>query len=373
MLAICSDCGTASEAAVGYCECGGIRIIERPIGDAEAQATLWPASPLIRSRIPGLGNVYLKYENGHLTGSFKDRIMRLAVADAIRSGSAGAVVPSSGNAALAASAAGASAGLPIYAIVPTGTAVERIAPVAARGAAIIEAGNDPSEAYRAADIVAAELKLSRLYSTFAAPLAEWACRSIGVEAARQLGSTPSAVVAPISAGPVLVGTGNGVAQETGKLPPLVAIQPSGCCPIARAFESGSETVEPWDGPVETTATSIADRLKGYPQDGTYTLRLVRRTEGLAAAVTDEEMRMAREALLRHDGVDAELSASAGVAWLMRNPSHLQGPVVCVLTASGFKHTYRGDVPAAEPATDRIETAERICALVSRHGIAARRA
>ncbi len=61
MLAICSDCGTASEAAVGYCECGGIRIIERPIGDAEAQAGLWPASPLIRSRIPGLGNVYLKY------------------------------------------------------------------------------------------------------------------------------------------------------------------------------------------------------------------------------------------------------------------------------------------------------------------------
>ena len=40
MLAICSDCGTASEAAVGYCECGGIRIIERPIGDAEAQAAL---------------------------------------------------------------------------------------------------------------------------------------------------------------------------------------------------------------------------------------------------------------------------------------------------------------------------------------------
>ncbi len=371
MFAACAECGTQSEAAVGYCACGGVRLIGRPITGEEAQASLWPPSPLARSRIPGLDNVFLKYENGHLTGSFKDRIMRLAVADAIRSDAVGAVVPSSGNAALAASAAGARAGLPVYAIVPMGTAVERIAPVAARGAVIIEAGTDPSEAYHAADLVSAELGLARLYSTFAAPMAEWACRMIGIEATRQLGSAPVSVVAPISAGPVLVGTGNGVAQETGQLPALVAIQPEGCCPIAQAFEAGRQDVQPWSGPVETAATSIADRLKGYPQDGTYTLRLVRQTGGLAAAVSDEEMKRARAALLRFDGVDAELSASAGVAWLMRGQSRFPGPVVCVLTASGFKHTYLGDVPRPEPDSRHRQIAERIRKLVSEHGIEAR--
>jgi threonine synthase len=58
-----------------------------------AETVSWPASPLIPSRIPGLENVYLKYEGGHVTGSFKDRIMRLAVAEAARSGAAGAIVP----------------------------------------------------------------------------------------------------------------------------------------------------------------------------------------------------------------------------------------------------------------------------------------
>lgn len=371
MLAACVECGNEANADIGYCGCGGIRIIQDPISDEVAQATLWPASPLIRSRIPGLESVYLKYENGHLTGSFKDRIMRLAVKEAVQSGSAGAVVPSSGNAALAAAAAGAGAGLPIYAIVPAGTAEERVAPVIARGAVVIEAGTDPSEAYRAADIVAAELGLARLYSTFASPMAEWACRTIGMEAFRQLGHAPAAIVAPISAGPILVGTGNGVAQAAGTLPPLVAIQPQGCCPIAKAFAEGQDVVQPWEGPVETAATSIADRLRGYPHDGTYTLRLVRQTKGLAAAVSDDEMHAAREALLLYDGVDAEMSSAAGVAWLLRQEASFAGPVLCIVTASGFKHTYRGDVPRPAQSVDRQAMAQRIHRHVSARGIKVR--
>jgi threonine synthase len=255
--------------------------------------------------------------------------------------------------------------------VPVGTAAERIAPVAARGAVVIQAGTDPSEAYKAADLVAAELGLTRLYSTFAAPLAEWACRMIGVEATRQLGTAPASIVAPISAGPVLVGTGNGVAQETSRLPALIAVQAEGCCPIARAFAAGRQEVQPWAGPVVTAATSIADRLRGYPQDGTYTLGLIVRTGGQAVAVSDDEMREARGALLRFDGLDAELSAAAGVAWLMRGQPGIEGPVVCVVTASGFKHTYRGDVPEKKPSAERRATTDRICATVSSHGIDAR--
>ena len=188
---------------------------------------------------------------------------------------------------------------------------------------------------------------------------------IGVEIVRQLGVAPGTLVAPISAGPVLVGSGHGVSQEANKnLPALVAVQPDACCPITKAYREGLDTVEPWQGEVKTAATSITDRLNGYPQDGTYTLRLIRESGGQAAAVSDAEMQKARAALFQWDGVDAELSASAGVAFLMRGDAKLADPVVCVITASGFKHTYRGYVPEQDQNAERVSMADRISQLVS---------
>lgn len=135
-------------------------------------------------------------------------------------------------------------------------------------------------------------------------------------------------------------------------PRLVAVQAQGCCPIVEAFEAGRDDVRPWCGPVDTLATAIADRLLGYSQDGTLTLGMLRGSGGLAAAVSDEELQQAREALLRWDGLDIELSAAAGVALLRRCGHQLPKPIVCLLTASGFKHTYSGrDTPllSSEPA------------------------
>lgn len=367
MFAVCEDCGKGSDSSVGYCECSGVRICTTPISDFVVDAGTWPASPLIKSRIPGLAGVLLKYEGTHPSGSFKDRIMRLAVTEAVRSGASGVVVPSSGNAALSAAGACAAAGIPMVALVPMGTAIERIAPVLARGAVVLEAGYDPSAAYQAAKLVAAELGLMPLYSTFAAPIAEWACRMIGVEITRQMGGAPSTLVAPISAGPILLGTANGILQETGHRPRLVAAQANGCCPIVKAFEAGRDTVEEWQSPIDTAATSIADRLSGYPQDGTYTLRALRQTGGAAVAVSDDEMRLAREALLFYDGLDVEFSSTAGVAWLRREEPD-SSSTVCVLTASGFKHTYRGDCP--RPARNKQQDAIAATAqtLIQKNGI-----
>jgi threonine synthase len=304
-------------------------------------APQWPHTPLIPSHIPGLDGVFLKYEGGHITGSFKDRIMRLTVAQALERGATGAVVPSSGNAAVAAAAACAAIGMPLLAIVPSGTPEERTVPILARGAAVIRAGAEPSESYRCADRLVEQLGLFPLYSTFASPWAEWACRGIGVEIYQQLGCAPATLLAPISAGPVLVGAAHGVAEAASTTPRLVAVQAQGCCPVVEAFGAGRDDVRPWSGPVNTLATAIVDRLQGYPQDGTLTLRMLRNSGGLAAAVSDEELQQAREALLRCDGLDVELSAAAGVALLKRGEHSFPEPIVCLLTASGFKHTYSG--------------------------------
>lgn len=359
----CVDCGTETEASVGYCaRCGGIRMIQ---GSSELSGDTDPGippSPLILSRVPQLDQLLLKYEGGHITGSFKDRIMRVTIKKALEHGATGAVVPSSGNAAVAAAAACAAVGMPLLAIVPSATPDERIVPILARGAAVIRAGAEPSESYFCADRLVERLGLFPLYSTFASPWAEWACRGIGLEICEQLGGAPATLIAPISAGPVLVGTALGMTKAAAPRTRLVAAQAQGCSPIVEAFEAGCEEVRPWSGPVNTVATAIADRLQGYPQDGTLTLRMLRDSGGLAAAVTDEELRKAREALLRFDGLDIELSATAGVALLMRGEHHLPTPIVCLLTASGFKHTYSGtNTPLfpSEPAQALAEASRHV--------------
>ncbi|MBJ3786510.1 pyridoxal-phosphate dependent enzyme [Devosia sediminis] len=346
-----------AQAQFGYGPEGSIFEIADPLpGDYWAHPDhAW--SPLISSRIPGLEGVWLKYEGSHLSGSFKDRIMSASVGELLaqQPDCPGVVVPSSGNAAVSAAALCAPRKLPMIAIVPMTVPVERLRPVIARGALVIRAGEGPSQAYALADRLSDALGYFRLYSTFASPWAEWGCRSLGHELAGQLGREITRVVAPVSAGPVLVGLANGLVEAGQALPQLVAVQAEGCAPIARAFRAGQAVVEPWIDAVDTKAAAIADRLAGYPQDGTRVLEIVRASDGSVEAVSDAELSAARAALLRYDGVDAEFSACAGVALLMRDRNADRSGTVCVITASGFKHTFTGDAP--EPAPDTLLSAK----------------
>ena len=344
------------DASLGYGDDGSIVEIADPLPESLWQHPHQPWSPLLPSRIPGLDGVWIKYEGSHISGSFKDRIIRASLSALLERdpGCPGIVVPSSGNAAVSAAVFAARHRLPMIAIVPEGTPDARLLPILARGATVLRAGEGPSASYALAYRIAAELGYFPLLSTFASPWAEWGCRAIGRELAVQLPQVQH-VVAPVSAGPVLVGTVNGL-REAGHAPVFpVAIQAEGCAPIAVAFRAGSERVVPWQLPVTTAAGAIADRLEGYPQDGTRVLSLLRGHGGLADTVNDEAMAAARAALLRHDGLDAEFSACAAVAWLMQKSERVRPGTVAIVTASGFKHTFAGDVPqVAVPERAAIE-------------------
>lgn len=336
-------------AAFGYGPNGAIFEIADPLPEPfwAHPANAW--SPLIRSTIPGLDNVWLKYEGSHLSGSFKDRIMRASIAEILARDPdcPGVVVPSSGNAAVSAAALCAPRGLTMVAIVPDVVPVERLRPILARGGIVIRAGEGPSQSYALADRLSEQLGFARLYSTFASPWAEWGCRSLGREIASQMQGEVTQLISPVSAGPVLLGAANGLREAGRNVPPLVAVQAAGCAPIARAFFEGANHVTPWTDPVDTKAAAIADRLDGYAQDGTLVLDRVRQSGGSVAAVSDDQLAAARAALLKHDGIDAEFSACAGVAHLMAHPDLARSGTVCIITASGFKHTFAGDAPAAD--------------------------
>lgn len=321
-------------------------------------------SPLLPSRIPGMAGVLIKYEGSHLSGSFKDRIMGATLGELLERepDCPGVVVPSSGNAAVSAAALCARLGLPMVAVVPRATPDERLMPIRARGALLIRAGEGPSQSYALADRLADALGYFRLYSTFASPWAEWGCRSLGLELGAQCPDGIGMVVAPVSAGPVLVGTANGLRQAGVRPSAMVAVQAAGCAPIAAAFGKGEDTVVPWIGAVDTEAAAIADRLEGYPQDGTRVLSCVKSSGGAVGAVTDDELAQARAALFEYDGIDAEFSACAGVAWLRRQPAAPEAATICVVTASGFKHTFAGDAPIAPgSATLRAQVAKALAA------------
>lgn len=337
----CVSCERSSTAVTGYCRtCGDVRLVELGRQSDDELAPAQERTPVRRSRVPGIEGVALKIEGALPGGSFKDRVMRLLVRAAVRAGAPGAIVASSGNAAVSAAAACAELGVPLLVLVPLGTGPERTAPAVLRGAVVLHLGEDPSAAVAEAARLGQKFGLVELASTFASPGCEYACRQIGRELVQQLGADLTDVVAPVSAGPVLVGTGHGILETAGRMPRLVAAQAAGCSPLARAFDAGAPEVRPWSGPVSTRAVAIADRLTGYPQDGTYTLRLIRASGGFAAAVDDEEMAEMRHDLAVWDGLDVELSACAGAAVWRRFGRADPARVVCLLTANGLKDTLR---------------------------------
>ena len=92
--------------------------------------------------------------------------------------------------------------------------------------------------------------------------------------------------------------------------------------------------------MQTMASSIADPLRGYPEDGTRTLSVVRESGGKAVAVSEEETRQATIDLARSEGLLVEPGAAVAVAayrkLAARELIHPGETTVIVLTGHGLK-------------------------------------
>jgi threonine synthase len=141
----------------------------------------------------------------------------------------------------------------------------------------------------------------------------------------------------------------------------VCAQAAGCAPIARAFEEGAENVTAWSDPPDTIATAIADPLRGYEDDGTLTLRVVRETEGVALTVTDDAIRKAIRRLAELEGVFAEPSGAVPLAALaiLRDAGAIRAGsrVACLITGHGLKDPMAADqdvdAPLIEPDAEQL--------------------
>ena len=287
---------------------------------------------------------FLKNETTNPTASFKDRPVAVAATVARELGLSGLLCASTGNTGVAVSAYAARAGLPAACVVPEATPPAKLRQIEATGARVVRVRGDYSDAYALALAAAEKHGWANLTSTYVNPYMLEGDKTIAYEIFEALGGrAPDWVLVPVGAGPLLsaIHKGFGELGATGEAGPrMVAVQAAGCAPIAHAFEAGDEEVGPWYRPVETASSSIADALRGYPEDGTRTLSAVRESGGRAVAVSEEETRAAGVDLARSEGLFVEPGAAVVVAayrgLLDTKTIEDEETTVLVLTGHGLK-------------------------------------
>jgi threonine synthase len=299
-------------------------------------------TPLLEARrLDPSGGLLLKNETVNPTGSFKDRPVAVAATVARQLGLSGLLCASTGNTGVAVAAYAARAGLPAVCVVPESTPAAKMLQIEAVGARIVRVKGNYSDAYELARAAAEDYGWANLTSTYVNPYMLEGDKTVAFELFEQLGErVPDWVLVPVGAGPFLAAIHKGFEELGVSGPRMVAVQAAGCAPVVRAFEAGAKEVREWEDPVETAASSIADPLRGYPEDGTRTLSVVRESGGEAVTVSEEETRKATIDLARSEGLLVEPGAAVAVAAyrkLADQGSIREGETaVIVLTGHGLK-------------------------------------
>jgi|SRR5579883_1450258 len=282
----------------------------------------------------GIRTLYLKLESQNPSGSFKDRGTALAVSLALASGATHLVEDSSGNAGASAAAYAARAGLRCTIFVPASAPAAKLRQAAAYGAAVETVPGSREEVTAAARKAAKRKEVYHLDHNASAAFAT-GTGTIAHELAEAFQRVPS-VVMPVGGGSILAGCFDVFRDGDREPPPLFAVQPESCAPIAQAMAAG------WTNPVRATprptiagGITIAD-----PPRGELLLRALRATGGGAVAVADEAIMRWGRMLARLEGVYAEPTAAAAVAGLAKLVASriipADGGAVVIITGSGLK-------------------------------------
>ena len=294
-----------------------------------------------RLRMPRL---WVKDEGTNPTGSFKARGLSAAVTRAAAAGAPGFVLPTAGNAGVAAAAYGARAGRPVRVYAPRTTPPAILGQILAFGGDLVLVEGHIGDCGRLARQHAAESGAVDL-STLREPYRIEGKKTLGLELARQLGwSLPDAVIYPTGGGTGLIGMWKAFAEllalgwVRGRPPKLISVQSTGCAPVIRAFEAGAEQCEPWDDPW----TEASGLRVPAPLGGRLMLRAIRETGGTALAVADPVLLEAATRGSREEGVDFSPEGGAALAAVpvLRERGHLGPDDLVVVFNTGAGWLYR---------------------------------
>jgi len=303
-------------------------------------------TPLRRARrlgeVLGLRELWLKDDTRNPTGSFKDRVVSVALSSARRLGFTTAACASTGNLATSVAAHAAAIGWPSVTIIPADLERSKIAMAAIFGGTVLGVRGSYDDVNRLCVELVAEHPDWAFANINVRPYYAEGSKTLAFEIAEQLGwRTPAQVVVPVASGSQFTKVAKGFKEfialglVEGSAPVIFGAQALGCSPIATAFASGAEIIRPQRP--NTIARSLAI---GNPADGPYVLDELRASGGDCGSVPDEEILECIELLARTEGVFAETAGGVTIASLRqlmaRGTIDPDGSTVAIISGHGLK-------------------------------------
>jgi threonine synthase len=264
------------------------------------------------SRWVGVDNFFLKHEGENPTGSFKDRGMTVGVTQAKIMGARAVACASTGNTSASLAAYAALAGIPALIFIPAGKiAAGKLAQALAYGAHTLQINGDFDDAMRLVQQVCHDMGVYLLNSIN--PFRPEGQKSIVFEILQGFGwQPPDWIVLPAGnlGNTAAFGKALYEAQQLGlvdRIPRVAAIQAAGASPFYQSYRNN------FAERVTVKASTIATAIRiGDPVSYERAIRTLEWTNGVVAAVTDEEI-MDAKAIVDAAGIGCEPASAAAVA------------------------------------------------------------
>ena len=326
-----------------------------PLGNGEEPVTLGEGeTPLLEVRRTGrrlgLSDLLIKDEANNPTGSFKSRGLSAAITRAGRQGATSFVIPTAGNAGVAAAAYAARAGLTVRVFAPTTTPPAILAQIVSFGGELVRLEGHIGDCGAAARAHATATGAMDL-STLREPYRIEGKKTLGIELAHALGWTlPDVIIYPAGGGTGLIGMWKAFQELaaagwiSGKLPRMFVVQSAGCAPVVRAFHREETSAAPWENPW-TVASGL--RVPG-PLGDRLMLTALRESSGGAIMISDEDLLREAALVSADEGIDMspEGGATVAAASALRQSGAIDGAEKVVLFNTGAGWLYRrpADLP-----------------------------
>jgi threonine synthase len=313
----------------------------RPAGGTR----LHPA-PSLGARL-GIRDLFVKFEGApNPTGSFKDRLVAVALGQARALGIDTVGCGSTGNLARAVAAGAAAAGLRAVLLVPASLPSAERAALARAGAVTVAVRGDYDRVNRLATQVSDRYGWGFVNANLRAYYVEGG-KTVLYETAEALGwRLPRHLVVPVGGGGLFASIDRACGELravglVGDEPcALHAAQAGGAAPVVEAWAEGRTEPRP-----RTAATRVHSLAIGDPPDGPAVLAALRRTGGRAEAPGDDDAFEGVRLLEEREGLRAEAAGGVVVAAARTLAAggafHDGGAVVLVVTGAAVE-------PAPEP-------------------------
>ena len=303
-------------------------------------------TPLRRStrlaEVLGIKELWLKDDTRNPTGSFKDRVVSVALSTARRLGFTTAACASTGNLATSVAAHAAFIGWPSVTLIPADLEKSKIAMTSIFGGTVLGVNGSYDDVNRLCVELVAEHADWAFVNVNLRPYYAEGSKTLAFEIAEQLGwRAPDQVVVPVASGSQLTKVAKGfkefieIGLIDGPAPILFGAQATGCSPIATAFAEGADVVKPQRP--NTIARSLAI---GNPADGPYVLDELRAHGGDCGSVSDSEILECMELLAKTEGIFAETAGGVTIASLRqmiaRGTIDPNKSIVAIISGHGLK-------------------------------------